>query len=66
MSCYYSDALLEEWDSVCNPIGELCFRCDNCECDHWAGDHSEYCPNLNPDCLGYDYSDDEGLEIENA
>ncbi len=51
MSCPYSDEELAEWDSVCNPMGQPYHECNECECEHWAGDHSEGCPHLNPDCL---------------
>ena len=37
MSChYYPGRLLEEWDSVCNPIGDYCYDCDEYECKHNA------------------------------
>lgn len=37
MSCPYSDEELQEWDSVCNPMGDACSMCQDCDCDHWAG-----------------------------
>lgn len=37
MSCPYSEEELQEWDSVCNPMGDACYTCDECGCDHWAG-----------------------------
>ena len=58
MSCSYPEELLEIWDGVCNPIGDFCYNCDDCFCKHWSGDHSDFCPNGNPDCYadagGYD------------
>jgi len=51
MSCPYSEKELELWDGVCNPMGDACYDCDNCECDHFAGDHSLGCPIGNPDCM---------------
>jgi hypothetical protein len=58
MSYYpYSEDELQEWDSVCNPMGDACYQCDECECDHWAGDHTAGCPHMNPDCLGEEYFD---------
>ena len=51
MSCPYSEWELQEWDSVCNPMGDACYDCHNCYCEHWAGDHSEYCPQGNSDCI---------------
>lgn len=54
MSCPYSERELEEWDSVCNPMGKACYECNDCYCEHFAGDHSQGCPNLNPDCIPYD------------
>jgi len=38
LRCPYSEEELQEWDSVCNPMGDACFTCEDCDCDHWAGD----------------------------
>ena len=35
--CPYSEEELQEWDSVANPIGDACFTCDECDCEHWSG-----------------------------
>jgi len=37
MSCPYSEAELQGYDSVCNPIGDACSTCDDCDCEHWSG-----------------------------
>ena len=39
MMCPYSDEELEFWDSVNNPMGNACFKCDEWNCEH----------NFNPD-----------------
>lgn len=52
MCHYYSEDTLQYWDSVANPIGKYCYECDDCYCEHWHGDHSDGCPNNNPDCFG--------------
>jgi len=35
--CPYSEEDLQEWDSVANPMGDACYTCNECECEHWAG-----------------------------
>lgn len=62
MSCPYSEEQLAYWNSVCNPMGPACYECDECECAHWAADHSEYCPHLNPDCIDsyYRWEEEDG------
>ena len=57
--CPYSEYELQEWDSVCNPMGEACYECDECECEHWAGDHSEGCPHGNWSCIDDNLFGDE-------
>lgn len=37
MGCPYSEEELQKWDSVCNPMGDACYTCEDCDCDHWAG-----------------------------
>lgn len=56
MSCPYSDQELAFWDSVCNPIGDACYSCDDCQCEHWSGS----CPE---DCDGYK-CEGEGLKFQ--
>lgn len=58
MSCPYSERELERWDSVCNPIGEACYSCDECECEHWAGECPVDCSGRNDCCFGI-FADDE-------
>lgn len=36
MSCPYSERELRKWDSVCNPMGESCYDCEEYECEHNA------------------------------
>ena len=38
MGCPYSEEELIKWDSVMNPMGEACYTCTDCDCDHWVGD----------------------------
>jgi hypothetical protein len=33
-SCPYSDAELEKWDSVSNPMGDACDDCEDSDCEH--------------------------------
>ena len=44
MSCPYSEEELQVWDSVANPMGEACYHCFECDCEHWAGT-CEGCPH---------------------
>lgn len=56
MNCPYSDEELAKWDSVTNPMGDACFECDECYCDHWSGtEHT--CDG--GDCGKIDYGDDD-------
>jgi len=34
MSCPYSDAELDYWDGVANPMGGACYSCQEYECEH--------------------------------
>jgi hypothetical protein len=43
MGCPYSEEELQEWDSVANPMGDACFDCEDCDCEHWAGSCDESC-----------------------
>lgn len=43
MGCPYSDEELTVWDGVENPMGDVCYSCEDFDCEH------------NPNC----YSDDE-------
>lgn len=43
MSCPYSDEELQYWDSVCNPMGQSCYSCEEYECEHNANvDNPEF------------------------
>jgi hypothetical protein len=59
MGCPYSEEELQKYDSVNNPIGEVCDFCDDCDCDHWSGD-CKGCEKFEkwPDCGG-PYRDQE-------
>jgi len=40
--CPYSETELAMWDSVCNPMGDACYDCDEFECDHNPNPSPEY------------------------
>lgn len=46
MSCPFSDAELEKWDSICNPMGDECYSCTDFDCDH--NENYEENPNFVP------------------
>jgi hypothetical protein len=49
MSCPYSDEELQKWDSVTNPMGDACYTCQDCHCEHWAGTCSDDCARIYTD-----------------
>ena len=61
-SCPYSEEELAIWDGVTNPMGDACYVCDECECEHWAGSCKD-CKQYEkwPDCGGPQRNEYEDL-----
>lgn len=54
MSCPYTDEELEIWDSVTNPMGQPCYRCDDYGCVHnFNDDNPELIDDWEYDEAGY-------------
>ena len=59
-ACPYGEEALQEFDGVCNPMGDACRDCSDCACDHWDG----LCPCDRADCPDPDRAVFASMQME--